>query len=361
MVVILISIVLGFYLFASTDFARSKPFWGDETAGVNSSVTAPTYGQLLMNGAPHQGSPSPMFYLLFKVFKKTHPWLEQLGIPKTIYWRWSSLGPLFLGCLLFLWFRPRTISLAWAGVAVFLFLYAQRTFYYSTEARPYGFWMITSFFLLMGVYSLYREWYWNLACVLLGATATVSLFQFMTLGVSLVSVNLLFKVRPAWRWATLLPITLGFLTALYYALHGSSWGYTGPEWGTWEGFFQFWLRYKWLMLGGIFLAFRDYKRKDASGLCLDMTILGWFIISPLVYFITRWKGVFFTHRQYLFLVVGSVFITVGLLRELVAGCRSGWRCWRDPWWLACLSLSVLSLDKLGVRNTLSDIKHHFFS
>lgn len=315
-------LLLLFYLVCSMTFSRHKPLWGDETYGLEASVRVPSVRTLLVQGAPFQGSPAPLYYLVLKAYVPYGGVLIQKGLSEAVVWRWPTLGFLLGGAVIFLWRHRKSDPILALGM-VLLLVFSKEVFYYASEARPYGLWLITSFLFLDAFWKPYSTLGWYLVCFCLGATATASVFLFSGALGALALSPLLSSSSPRRDLQFYLGIVLGMGVSFYYALHAGQWGFNEAQWGTWSEFLRFEFSYKWPLLGSLYFVWKDYRDPHRGDLGFSLILFIWFAMGPMIYFITRHQGCLYSERHYIYWSAVAVMVVGRLSCEKFQG-PQGW-------------------------------------
>jgi len=308
---------IGLFLVVAHHTALHKPLWGDETFGIQHTVEGATPLSLIINGASGQGSPAPFYYLLLKMISSVQPLLEKLSIPPEVYWRWPSM--LAVASIPFLLLRLSPIPYS-AFIAVgggFLILFSRLPFEYALEARPYALWFAESVLLIYGSLSQYRHWIWIPIMAFLAATATAAIFQLGIVLLALILSRFLLDQPIRFSRNTWLALSTGMTVALYYGMQAPGMmSYTDPAWGTWPEYFRIARSYAFPILASAALCYWNWKDRHPNGLCIALISLGWFLMSPLIFYITRQHGFFFSERQYIYWAAGILWISMEYARLL---------------------------------------------
>jgi hypothetical protein len=341
--IILAGACLAAFAAASMFCAARKPFWLDETYGFE-MMHARGWGEMILRGAPGQSSPAPLYYLLGKAGQPLSARLEAAGVPARIFTRWTALAPVLFGSAAICLSQPP--GLVWG------FLFSKSAFVQSFEARPYALWLALSFLLLVKLLGRPSGYGWMLLCLMLGMTATVSLFQLAAVAVCLIIAQRVFERPSESPAATFGPIAAGIVVALYYSFYAGRWGYTGPQWGTWRDFSLAFVRQAATLIGASVLAIEARREGHREEWTVYMTILAWFAMSPFLYVLTRSRGYFFHERQYIYWTASSVVVLWGIGRSLFADGLPSWREYRNPRKAFTLVLFLFCLDRVGPHHAL---------
>ncbi len=341
---------LALFIALSTRVAQNKPIWEDESFGLREATQKASYGSLIVNGAKQQGSPAPLYFLFLKVVDQGRDIWTGWNIPETLFLRWTALLPTLLIAASFILLRPKEWSLSIVIVGTVMLLFSRLTFLYSMEARAYALWLLLSTLSLLGVYRRYENPAWAVVFMGLGATSIASVFQILALALALVCAHAWMNRFPEKPLQLAVIHAAGFAVALYYAMHSYKFGYIHPESGTWLVFFRFLSGYApTIFLNGLVVAWA-HRERDLPSLCLSLSTLFLFLMSPMVFWITRYRGVFFAERQYIYWVASVVVVLV----------MTGQHFWekyqrREPLLQPVTGFSILfillSIHRLGIHKT----------
>jgi hypothetical protein len=291
--------------------SSQKAFWGDEVYGLQSSVRTNSYAALAIKGPSGQGSPAPLDYVALKSLDQIKKTVNYFSVSPRVYFRlWPLLVTVLAICIV-VGICKQCVSTASLRVqcvqgfllicSCFSFFYGSAVYYYAMEARPYALW--NSFWLVAGVFALLgRRRLLCLALIGLALSATASAFQIISLCLAYIVVRMVQKDK----FAVILRdsafiFSIPFVVSAYYCFRAPMSGYTGPENGTWNTFLTFWhgeLRNFCLLIAVFFVCFIFKDIRKFSILALAMLLL--FFLGPLIYWVTRSKGFFFTNRQYMY-------------------------------------------------------------
>ncbi len=129
---------------------------------------------------------------------------------------------------------------------------------------------------------------------------------------------------------TLLVFGGGILICIFYSLKSGVWEYRGEEWGTIVQFLGFWKGYAHFAVLYLFLFFIALRVRAPEA--VTRTVLAAFLFFAMgiaIYLITRYRGFFFTPRQYLYY---ELFLPVSLLLGIwVAGKPGFWGTLESSW------------------------------
>ncbi len=346
------------YIGMSTSFASRKPLWLDERHGLQVTLGTP-WSTLWLKGAATQGSPAPLFYLFCKAGRGIKEKADAWGVSPLVSWRWSSLLPFLAGALIFLSRKSRCLGSTQAQLLIVtLFLFSKTAFRFSYEARPYALWLVLSFLFLACIAEEEKPWYWTLICLMMGWTATASLFQFAAFLAVYAFLARRLK-RSIWQHVqTIIPVVLASFIALYYAQYAGRWPYQGANWGTWKDFLIMVSHHLAPLTGAALLVMVSRHAGKAQASLLYMTTLMWYLMGPFIFAITRHQGFFFHSRQYIYWTASTVFILLGLVDLLAQEFPARRAHPVRVGWIALLVL--LCFDRAGVYYpVLGFLKAHF--
>jgi len=338
----------GLIIFAASSVrtAFNKPLWGDETYGIATDIRDSTALRLLSHGARGQGSPAPLYYLIGKVADRIHLLVPRL--PDVVFWRMTALAPTLLAAFALYRLRPASAPPLMFALAAICLVFSFPAFYFATEARPYALWLMFSTCIVGLLFQREATYAWPLAFSGLALTANISFFQMAALGAAVVAAYHLVEQKIPQRGEFLAGLSIGLAVAAYYSLRAGTFGYGGPDWGTWVGFGHFAKSYKWPIVGSLLLAYLSYRDSDAPWLSAALVAILWFAMSPFIYWLTRHRGFFFDPRQYIYWTTTTVYTSIGLL------------CWvkrhwaREPTWplwvyVLAMCLAGMSLRRLEIH------------
>jgi len=359
--------------------AAGKPMWLDEYFALTASVRQPSLLGWITQGVPNQGSPSPLDYLFVRALDATRFATGFFGLPPHTYYRLVSIVAIVASGIAgvvvavspsFRQFagRPPWVKFAAAATTVcclVAYWFQPFALEYGTQMRPYALWLALSFVAYAVALRSDSRWWLMTAWLAVAATATASLFQIATLALACTVVDTL-RGR-TWRDIakdSLLPLAVPLVVAGYYALRAGKWHYWGPEWGTWRDFFSFfygWRTVAFLSGAGVGISMLRPDTRRFAVPCLAMLLL--YAAAPLIYFVTRQRGFFFTNRQYVYYdLAGPLFMltavrclatiearsrqALALAAILCVGCplitarlieggrepKAAWRAWRAGRW-----------------------------
>lgn len=360
-----------FFLLSQFNYSRHKALWLDENHGIG-RINGMNVLPLIIKGPPGQSSKAPLDYLLIKALNYIRKEVKYFNFQPTTYLRLVSIFSTFLLTILgvwFAWFYCRTNDILYfvQGISLLfalLFAWFQPHIYsYAALARPYALWN-SLWFLCLSLFFLWpRLRLLSILCLtLLAFTVTTSIFQIMALSVSFLIVRLIEKEK--WQSIFKEGISLFLiptLVSLYYCLKAGQWGYIGPQWGTWSSFLNFWYHFKYVGIGSvIIIALCLLKDSTRPYVIPSMSVLLLYLMGPIIYMITRYKGFFFSNRQYVYyeLAIPIFFLTV-------AYCYPYWRVKKIKLWpkiimiIFCL-LIWKSYDQLS-STTIVQAKQVYFS
>jgi len=306
-------IVSTFFLAKLTESAN-KPFWGDETYGLELSAGKHSYFEILINGAKGQASPAPLDYLALKFLDQIKERTSYFGLTPEVYFRLFANGITIFSALMILFLFRREIAkskenLSTKAVQLLLllcfpiaFLFTPKVYYFAAEARPYALW--NSLFLLVLATSLLDAKNNKLLfalLILLSFSATAAIFQISAILLAYFIIGLLQKndFRNILKKAIKL-FAVPFFVVLYYCFRSGNWDMVRYG-STWDDFLKFWTHQSiiiLIMLIAIAVCF--VKRENRKYAIAPLSFLIVFLLGPLIFWITRFKGFFYVERQYIY-------------------------------------------------------------
>lgn len=354
-----------FYGIAQIQKASSKPFWLDEEVSLRQFIRTIPIKRMIV-GVSGQGSPSPLEYILVKCLDNIRKPARYLFLHPLAYYRLVSLMATMMSAWIVLWLFYRRFHLSgqgnlWAGgilmSAVVCYVLQTEVYHFTAEMRPYALWVGLSFVVYGGLLAGAHQKWVSAAMLALAATATASIFQIFTLAMA----YLLTGWNRETVRKTLVFFSLPFLLSLFYCLQVGQSGYVGDEYGTWQQFMSFWLRkehvYVWL-LSGAAVAFCALKKETRGLAAPTLSMLLLYMMGPLIYYITRHKGFFFSSRQYIY-----YDLAVPLFILTVAMCLMRW--FADDRWrrraLAAFCLFSIILSGVYLRKPLRTVERDWQS
>jgi len=326
MVLAAVLALAGYFGLSQIQKSAQKPMWGDELYTLERNVRVQSWSNFLRHGAGGQGSPAPLDYLLIKILDSAKVSLQYLNLHPLAYYRLSShLGSLASGLLvaLMMWKLCRPAGLLWIHHALLLiatltvYWFQFYTYFFSAEMRPYALWNGLTLVTLASFFAWPR---WKLLTFFglcsLAFTATASVFQLMAMGVAFGIVRRLEHrtFREIIREALVLFI-LPSLIAYYYCPKGGNWGYLDAGSGTWNQYWAFWLgkEHVWILCG-LSMALCMFRTETRRLMIPSLSLLILYVMGPLIYYLTRKTGFFFSDRQFIYyeLDVPLFLMTVAL-------------------------------------------------
>jgi len=302
------------FLFVSRAFDASekKDLWSDESWSLEHSIQKDFFLKILLKGPQGQISKAPLDYLFVKGWDSIKESAQSFGLPYNTYYR---LHPIFTSCLsgliliLILFFGIKqtapnntflilqSILLIWA---LGDYYFREHNFVFSIEMRAYSLWNAI-WILTLGLYMHYQNFNKPIVGLLaaLAATATASLFQMFSLGVSFMVIGKWNKKEVVHRFTTSLKVfIIPLLVCIYYLPRGG--GGEAPLFDKYlRQFFEFWVSMKIIpafSVLGILMTWRFKQLRSHTIVFLTMLIL--YLISPIINYLTISRGTYFVHRHY---------------------------------------------------------------
>ncbi len=311
--VLLVIFSLSCVFFLDRMFAASQsPLWLDEHYGLKRSTRYPSYGELIVRGAQSQGSAAPLDFLIIKSIDKMKTSLNWLGLRPHVYYRlFANLVTVFSGLLIFILFLKevyrekehlwlRYVQLLLLILGIMSYYYAPVIHHYAAEMRPYALWS-SLWFIVLGLTLLRVAWmpYIFVTLILLSFSATASIFQMGALGICY-----FFLSASSNRKQSLVEIVkvfgLPIFIALYYCLQVQQFDHPAES-NTWNNFFTFWSHKAYLLpLLIMVTGFCLFQKKSKSLAIAPASVVLLTLMGPLIFFITRLKGVFLAERHYIY-------------------------------------------------------------
>jgi hypothetical protein len=299
--------------------APVRELWHDEAFGILASVRGVSWTDLWLRGAPGQGSPHPLYYVLEKAL------LGLWGEAPQRYWQFAfyfRLTPVFFyaaGGALVLAFTPRLLAVVFPrapfwqraaiGAALGVFhLRIQFAEYYALEARPYSMWLFLSTAHLLltlrllpaGFETARQRRNYAALSALLAMVASPGIFQ---IGLSFVAIAWPKRLlRDSW---VLVPS--GLISVLYLHSVGVNGYNTGDVFWYLECLKE--VAYKSFHARNGFVFFPVFAvgawRIVARASCrwrLAFYLGGLIALSAFLYAMCLWKGFLLASRQYIYLL-----------------------------------------------------------
>jgi hypothetical protein len=184
------------------------------------------------------------------------------------------------------------------------------------------------------------------AFILAGFTSTAAVFQCLAVGAVLVATGYMRRRPIAWRrlWGP----GVGALVAGYYALYAGQWSYAGEA--QWQDLLRFLWSQKWPILAALALLEISNRRRDDAWAETSLVVLTWFVMAPVIFFVTREHGFFFSDRQYIYWTASTIFVACGLLEAAAADYRETHRL--TVCTLLGVGLAMLSIKRLNLVSTI---------
>lgn len=348
----LVSIPVLFFFFSQLVEAYRFSMWEDELYGLQYSMRAHSYWDLVIRGAQGQGSPSPLDYLVNKFIDQIKESINYLGLPPHVYFRIFSNFITSLTAFMipvYFWINLRKTSnqnvLILAAqflilVCVpFAFLYEFQIYKYAHEIRPYALW-VSIYFVSLALLLKWRtdlNYFLLISLIALSLSATTSFFQIGAMLTAFICANYLDKVpitkiaKPALK-LFLIPIAISF----YYCLRVGEWNYSGEQWGTWVDFYAYWEHFLVLTIPLIAIVVVCFLKQSLHLIAIGpLSFLVIYFSGPLIFWLTRSKGFFYADRQYIYYEVARP-----LLLLVVVECLSRLSTVRAKKWLALLLIAA---------------------
>ena len=304
--------------------AGQKPFWKDETHGIEQSSRRMSYSQLLTQGAPAQGSPSPLDYIIIKFVDQ---FKSKGSYPDEVYYRifpaFITVFCLFMAMMqlkkkIFDGQNSTAVKLVQTYLVIlipFAYLFTTMVFYYAKETRPYTLWN-SLYFLSLVLFLFYPSKKIGLIVTLslLGFTATASVFQMAALVMAFMIVCLIQKTSLKKIFYDSAAIFfIPFVVALYYCFKTGKWNMidAGGDWGDFLKFWQHHMTIVPLMLCGLALALLHPDNRGFAVVPLAYLIL--YLLGPVIFWATQWKGFFFIDRQFIYYEMKYALLLISAL------------------------------------------------
>jgi len=319
------------FVAAELRLAANKPFWLDEWFAMSSVIRSQGAVRLVVHGAEGQGSPAPLDFLLVEALDAARSGVRYLGLPPHAYFRLvgvvATVGAAAYAFLATLAGAGRSTSpgdpttrALFALLASASFLANPRVVYYAAEMRPYALWAALS---LVSAVSLLRtgrraRLVSVIALVLLGMTATASIFQIAALAVATIAVGLLRREPLAAVCSDAgARFALPLAVSLFYCLHSQRWGYPA-EMRAWSSFLPFWAARAWVPAAAGLATLLCFRREDTRALAVPSLGLALvYLMAPGIFWLTRTRGMFFAEKQYIYhaATLPLVFATAALVLQ----------------------------------------------
>lgn len=310
--------VAAVYGYTALKRSSAKAFWTDEKFGLNDTVRTNSVAQLLVSGAPGQGSPAPLDYIFLRILDNVRIPFHLEWVPFNVYYRLNSIFWTFgagavTTFVYFFYFRSNTgnyliflFQMILLSQALAHFYFRHEILHYAMETRPYALWNAL-WYGFMAFFLFYRDF--NRALLListaLALTSSGALFQ-LSAFVLCRFVFLFLTTRefiPALK-KTMIEFSLPLLISIYYTSRCPHFGYSTSvdSYQTYlKEFWAFWAdksRTIIFAVFGIIMTLFDQKWRPCSIVFLTIILL--YILSPLCNLAILSKGLFFTPRQYLY-------------------------------------------------------------
>ncbi len=294
--------------------AQSKPFWGDEEYGIETSVAYFSYGHMLLHGAQGQGSPAPLDYLALKIFDDMKIHVDTFGLSDEVYYRLWANGVTVVMCFIMALLllgdinssrstiSIKSIQMTLVVFACVTFLFSRMVYYYAAEARPYALWNVLWMFSL--VVSLSEQKSKRLLIIslcLLAMSATASIFQILMMAIAFGIFEFLKEKKfQQTILKTMKIFVLPFLISFYYCLQADKWSIVEAG-GTFHDFLDLWNhKATTIPLMGVAIGLCFIGRDNRKHALAPLSVLLLFLIGPLIFWVTRLKGFFYAERQFVY-------------------------------------------------------------
>ena len=313
-------------------YAAQKPFWGDEIFGLNSSIRKVTYGQLFINGASHQSSPAPLDYVFCKILDELRPVVGSFGLREEVYYRlWANLITSFSALFVVIMFvskvirkqQPFYISLLQSLLLSFVpitFFFSRHVYYYAAEIRPYAAWNAFWFLALaMSLLDNKKNLLLILSLTLLAFTSTASIYQ---IGVMLLATLIMDKFENVPLKSSIKKslriFTMPVAVSLYYCLRASQWN-EKISWEEWDQFMDIWIHYSSIVaFMSLCIVLCLLKKENKKYMIAPLSFLLLYLFGPVTFWITKWKGYFFSYRQYIYYDLANAVFSLTVIQCLPA-------------------------------------------
>lgn len=324
---LIVGIAVIFFL-GQTYEAGRKPFWGDETFGLEQSIRSARYLDLLTRGARGQGSPSPLDYLAIKAIDDMKDRVNYFGLNPDVYFRlWPNAVTALSATLAVLMLLGnilesktersiRFLQIFLLSFVPFSYYFNRFVYYYAAEMRPYALWnSLWLIVLAAGLTSDKKRSPLVIALTLLAMSATASIFQIGAMLAAFLFVDhLQTRSFPNSTRQALKTFLLPLIIAVFYSLQAGQWGYQDQSWGGWKDFQSLWVHKATvipLMVLVLILCF--IKKENHRYAIVPLSALFLYLLGPLIYYLTRLKGFFYAERQYIYYdLTNAVFLMTSI-------------------------------------------------
>lgn len=319
--------------------SSQKPFWGDEIYGMHATTRGNSYLGLLLGGARHsQSSPAPLDYLLLKPLDSIAAAISCLGLKVEVYYRLiANLSTTLAALGIFILFasskldgvvtskqtrhdttRDQGIFILQGVLVIFAmiaFLFSRYIHYYAAEMRPYAIWnamyMLT---LAVGILRPTSNKLFMGAMILLGFSATASIFQLVLLGAAYFWLN---GIEEDWKKAFIKSVkifSLPVLVSLFYCLRVGQWEMVDAG-STWNDFLDVWINKATIIPLMLTVIVCSLIKKETRMIALvPLGYLLLFIAGPLIFKLTQARGYFYSERQYGYYDLGTAIFLLSTVR-----------------------------------------------
>ncbi len=280
------------------ELANQKLFWIDELASFNRTISTSSLKSILL-GVAYQGSPAPLDYFILRIFYLIRKPLKYLFLAPHQYFRlYYLLATHFtIGIITYLIYLYKKLKyFLFFTLSLPLFLFNPAMVQYASQMRPYSLWISLSF-LLLYVIELNNKplILFTITLLALAATSTASIFQFATLLSTLLFSQLIFHSE--FRVSKpIISVLIASLVSVFYARHVHSWNFDT----SFSLFWEYYRNFIPLIITGSVLSLYHYLNSRKASFKATLTSLGWIILGPVSFLVTRSQSFFFTPRQYVY-------------------------------------------------------------
>ena len=312
--------------------ADKKAFWLDENYGLHSTIQGNTYLGLIGKKAAYtEANAAPLDYICIKIFVDMKHVVRNFGLSDRVYYRlWPNFVMVCCGLLVVVLFlrnifnSPSTpaIQIFQLGMLVFLpllYLYRPNTYYYAAETRPYALWFAL-WFICITICSVANTHKLILSIVLslMAVTMVGSVFQIIALGIAFFAIQ---SHQNGYKLAlkeSSQVFILPLLLVVFYAFP-ANYGHLANESSAlaWHRFFIWWEREAIFVPVILVLMAVLYQNKSKRQMMIGpLAVLIVFLMGPLIWKVTLWRGYFFTERQYIYYDLHRAVIWLCLINAL---------------------------------------------
>ena len=311
--------------------ADKKDFWLDEQYSLERTVHISYTGLLSKKAQSVEANPAPLDYIFTKIFDDIKQPVNSFGFSDKTYYRlWANFVTVFSGfsiVCLFLYdiLRSKYVLLIKIFQLVLLtflpltYLFRPMIYHYAAEVRPYALWCALWFIAIGLCFSAQTKKGMLLIFLsLLGMTMTGSVFQILAMGMAYFVVTWMQK---GWKQALLESVqifTIPLLLVFFYA-YPASYGdrTTVPIWIAWKQFLKLWTHETMIIpMMLISIGLLHFSKKTQHMVIGPLSVLIVFLMGPAIFMITRWRGYFFTERQYIYYDIHKAVFLLCLINFL---------------------------------------------